>query len=142
MSMLMALRNQFGFAIIMLGHHKAIKLTPPDADPFTQWSLTLPDDVARILIGDSDFVLFATYPTHTMSTDQGFGKKVARAITEKPVLLTSENGARVAKNRYGMPEKLPLSWPSLAQYVPFWSRTVDAAEVTEPEAAGAEVDAA
>lgn len=125
MTMLLALRNEFGLAIILLGHHKAVKVTPPDADPFTQYSLTLTDDVSRILIGDSDFVLFATYPTHTIASDQGFGKRAARAVTEKPVLFTSENGARVAKNRYGMPEKIPLSWPALAMHVPCWRRQLE-----------------
>ena len=136
MTMLLALRNEFGLGIIMLGHHKAVKLTPPDADPFTQYSLTLPDDVSRILIGDSDAVLFATYPTHTISSDQGFGKKVSRAITEKPVFFTSESGARVAKNRFGMPEKIPLSWPAVAMHVPCWARQLESGQVAEPEVAG------
>lgn len=141
MSMCLALRNSYGLAVLLLGHHKAVKMAPPDADPFTQYSLTLPDDIARILIGDSDFVLFATYPTHTISTDQGFGKRTTRAITEKPVLWTQESGARVAKNRYAMPEKIPLSWPSLAQHVPTWARLVDSHETTEPEAAGEPITA-
>lgn len=139
MTYLLAIRNNYGLSIIMLGHHKAVKITPPDTDPFTQYSLTLPEDVSRILIGDSDFVLFATYPTHTISKDAGFGKKISRAITEKPVLFTSENGARVAKNRYGMPEKILMSWPALAQHIPWWvSSAGDVEEAEEVTAEAAE----
>lgn len=115
------LRNECDLGVIMIGHHKAVKITPPDTEPFMQYGLTLHEDAARILVGHSDFVLFATYPTHIVSSDQGFGKKAARAITEKPVFWTQENGARVAKNRYGMPEKLPMDFDAIAQYVPVWA---------------------
>lgn len=124
MTYLLALRNNCDLGILMVGHHKATKVTPPDTDPFMQYSLTLHDDAARILVGDSDAVLFATYPIHTISVDQGFGKKATRGITEKPVLWTQENGARVAKNRYGMPERLPLDFDAVAQYIPGWSESV------------------
>jgi hypothetical protein len=126
MSTMMEIRKHFGLGFLLLGHHKAVKVAPPDSDPFTQYSLTLPDEVSRILIGDCDFVLFATYPTHTISSsEQGFGKKTTRAVTERPVFFTAENGARVAKNRYGMPEKLPLSWESVAQYIPHWAQSMN-----------------
>jgi hypothetical protein len=131
MTMCLSLRNTFNLGLIMLGHHKAVKITPPDTEPFTQYSLTLIDDVSRVLVGDADFVLFATYPTHTISTDQGFGKKVSRAITERPVLFTQESGARVAKNRYSMPEKIPLQFDQLAQYIPSWRALAQAQEALE-----------
>ena len=123
MTCLLALRNECGLGILMLGHHKAVKVTPPDAEPFQQYGLTIHDEASRILVGDSDFVLFATYPMHTISTDQGFGKKATRAITDKAVLWTTESGARVAKNRYGMPEKLPLDFATLAQFIPSWAES-------------------
>lgn len=123
MSCCLEMRNQFGLGVIMLGHHKSVKITPPDADPFVQYGLTLHDEASRILVGDSDFVLFATYPLHTISTDQGFSKKSTRAITDKAVLFTQESGARVAKNRYNMPEKLPLDFAAIAKYVPVWANT-------------------
>jgi len=131
MSYCLSLRNDVGLGVLMLGHHKAIKVTPPDTDPFMQYSLTLHEDASRILVGDSDFVLFATYPTHIISVDQGFGKKATRATTDRPVFWTQENGARVAKNRYGMPDKLPLTFEAIAQYVPVWADQLtnqDAAE--------------
>lgn len=121
MSSCLSIRNEVGTGVLLLGHCKANKLTPPDADPYTQWGLAIQEDAARILVGDSDLVLFATHPTTTISSDQGFGKKVSRAITQEARLYTQERGSHIAKNRYNMPEWLPMQWPAVAQYVPSWA---------------------
>lgn len=117
----MSLRNDAGLGVLLLGHHKAVKMSPPDAEPYTQYGLTLPEDVSRILVGDSDMVLFATHPITTVSSDQGFNKKATRAIADKPRLYTQERGGWVAKNRYSMPEYLPMEWAALSQFVPAWA---------------------
>lgn len=121
MSMCMSIRNDGNLSVILLGHCKAARISPPDAEPYTQYSLTIQEDAARILVGDSDMVLFATYPITTLSTDKGFGQKVTRAINDKARLYAQEKGAHIAKNRYNMPEWLPMEWAQLAQYVPTWA---------------------
>jgi hypothetical protein len=125
---LIRLRDECSVGIILLGHHAMAKISPPDADPFTQYTLTLDEKVRQLVIADSDVVAFATYPTHTVSSDQGFGKKATRAITEAPVLAVRETGAHVAKNRYGMPDKLPMSWEALAQHIPCYATKTKEAE--------------
>ena len=120
---LIRLRDLSGMGIIMLGHHATVKVSPPDTDPFTQYTLTLDEKVRQLVIADSDVVGFATYPTHTVSTEQGFGKKATRAITEAPVIILKESGAQVAKNRYNMPDKIPMSWEDLSAYIPAYSNT-------------------
>lgn len=121
MNCFLSLRDNAGLSVLLLGHHKAVKLSPPDSEPYTQYGLTLPEDVSRILVGDSDMVLFATHPITTVSSDQGFNKKATRAIADKPRLYTQERGGWVAKNRYSMPEYLPMEWAALSQFVPAWA---------------------
>lgn len=125
MTSLITLRNELDISVIMLGHCKATRVTPPDSEPYNQYSLTLPEDVARLLVGDSDIVGFATYPVTTIANaDQGFGKKVTRAITQQPRLWLQETGSHIAKNRYGAPAWIPFDFYQLAQYVPTWSALV------------------
>lgn len=119
---LRSIRNDVGMGVVMLGHHKPIKVISPETDePYEQQSLTLHPEITKALIGHSDFVLFATRPANTVSTDLGFKKKATRAITEAPVLYTEETGAWVAKNRFGMTPKLPMSAEAICEHVPAWA---------------------
>lgn len=124
------LKREYGLGIIMLGHHKSVRVNPPDADPFIQYAPSLDDDIRQLVIADSDLVGFATYPTHVVSANEGFGKKTGKAVLERPVLVVQESGSQIAKNRFNMPERIPLSWPDLAQYVPAWRETAKSTEET------------
>lgn len=114
---LIRLRDETSMNVVMLGHHAMTKVTPPDADSYTQYTLTLDEKVRQLVVADSDIVGFCTYPTHTISRDEGFGKKSGRAVTQAPVIQLKETGAAVAKNRYNMPETVKMTWPDLAKYV-------------------------
>ena len=49
-------------------------------------------------------------------------KKVARAVGSGDRLLhTAERPAFIAKNRFGLPETLPLDWAALAAGIPFYA---------------------
>jgi hypothetical protein len=51
-------------------------------------------------------------------TDVGFKKEVARGIsTGERLLFTTEKPAYMAKNRFSLPESLPLSWQSLSDAI-------------------------
>ena len=51
--------------------------------------------------------------------DVGFSKKVARALgTGKRVMHTEERPAYLAKNRYELPETLPLDWSEFVKAMP------------------------
>ena len=73
-----------------------------------------------------DAVLFANYRVSTLKSDVGFNKKVVRGVSGGDRLLhTAERPAFLAKNRFGMPDSLPLSWPDLAGTIPFLSTTTE-----------------
>ena len=66
-----------------------------------------------------DAVLFANYRVSTLKTDVGFKKSVTRAVGGGERLLhTAERPAFLAKNRYTLPETLPMSWAALAEAMP------------------------
>ena len=56
-------------------------------------------------------MLFANYRISTVKSDVGFNRKVTRALGSGERLLhTAERPAFLAKNRYALPETLPMSW--------------------------------
>lgn len=59
-----------------------------------------------------DIILHAQYEMRVKKEDAGFGAKRGRAIaTGGRIMLTVGSPSIVAKNRYNLPEVLPLSWP-------------------------------
>ena len=66
----------------------------------------------------ADAVLFANYKTVITEKDVGFNKKVARGISSgERMLFTNDRPAYRAKNRYNLPDQLPLSWDSLTEAI-------------------------
>ena len=63
--------------------------------------------------------LFANYRISTVKSDVGFNKKVTRALgSGARVMHTEERPAFLAKNRYGLPDTLPLSWAEFMAAMP------------------------
>jgi hypothetical protein len=59
--------------------------------------------------------LFCNYKTVVKKDDVGFNQTNNRGIsTGERLLFTSEKPAYMAKNRYAMPESIPLSWDDFA----------------------------
>ncbi len=69
-----------------------------------------------------DCVLFANYRVSTIKSDLGFNKKAVRGVSGGDRLLhTNERPAFLAKNRYALPDNLPLAWAALAEHIPFYA---------------------
>ena len=74
---------------------------------------------AALLQEHCDVVLFANYRMSITKADVGFNKKVARALgSGERVLHTAERPAFLAKNRYGLPDTLPLDWKAFVAAMP------------------------
>ena len=122
-----AMRDQLNMGVIMLGHNTKVKVSSPDMDPYDQYTLTMDEKVRNLIVADSDIVGFATYPNNQIKRDEGFGRKTARLVADKAILICKTNGAQIAKNRYQMPDAIDMSWEALARYVPAWASSVAAA---------------
>ena len=63
-------------------------------------------------------VLFTNYKTLVKTTDVGFNNKVTRGTsTGERIMHTNERPAYLAKNRYNLPDQLPLEWSALAEAI-------------------------
>lgn len=108
---LTALRNDKGMVVILLAHVEIKRFDSPETEPFDRYQPKLQARSSALIREWVDAVLFANYKTIVKRDDVGFNKTVARGIsTGERLLYTSERPAYQAKNRYGLPESIALSW--------------------------------
>lgn len=114
-----ALRDDRGMTVIQIAHTDIKRFDSPEHDPYDRYVIKLHARAAALLQEHSDVVLFANYRISTVKADVGFNKKINRALgSGERVLYTAERPAFLAKNRYGLPETLPLDWTAFAQAMP------------------------
>jgi hypothetical protein len=105
--------------VIQLAHTDIRRFDSPEHEPYDRYVIKLHARAAALLQEHSDVVLFANYRVSTVKSDVGFNKKVTRALgSGERVLYTEERPAFLAKNRYGLPDVLPLDWPAFAAAMP------------------------
>ena len=129
-----ALRDERGMAVILLAHAEIKRFDSPETEPYDRYQPKLHARASALVQEHVDAVLFANYRITTLKSDVGFNKKVVRGVTGGDRLLhTVERPAFLAKNRFGLPETLPLSWPDFAAAVPFYAARNDAAPPSSPD---------
>lgn len=106
------LRERRGMHVILLAHAVIRTFKNPDGDDFDMYSLKMHEKSAGVLREWSDAVLFARLERYTSrSATPGKAKAVT---TGARVLHTVSGAAFFAKNRYSLPDPLPLQWEDFA----------------------------
>lgn len=98
--------------IVMLAHSCVRTFKSPDSDDFDRYELKLHAKSAGLLKEWVDAVLFANY--ETLTAKDGKTKRVKGVSTGARLIYTVRTAAYDAKNRYNLPESLPLSWAEFA----------------------------
>lgn len=113
-----ALRNDKGMSIILIGHCQIKRFDSPETEPYDRYTPKLQERSNALVREWADAVLFANYRTVVKKSEVGFNKEVARGITTgERLLFTTEKPAYMAKNRYALPDSLPLSWDALSDAI-------------------------
>ena len=123
-----ALRNSRGMVVLLIAHSKIERFEDPESSPYDRYSPRLHKHAAALVSEWCDAVLFATRKIRTQSEDAGFNRKrtIAHAIGKdggERILRCVGGPSCVAKNRYGIVEELPLSWPAFIQALTTNQRT-------------------
>lgn len=124
-----------GMHTIVLAHAHVEKFAPPGQETFDRFAPKLHKEAGPLMMEWADEVLFATFPIYTGKEDQGFGKK--RTFAQRAgdrQMYTASDASHVAKNRLGLPPKLPLLWAELEPYI---AGLAIPSETPEPEQAAA-----
>ena len=113
-----ALRNDKGMAVILIAHTTIKRFDSPEVEPYDRYQPKLQERINAVVREWADAVLFANYRTIVKKDDVGFNQTNNRGIsTGERLLFTSERPAYMAKNRYNMPESIPLSWDAFAEAI-------------------------
>ncbi len=106
-----------GMAVICLSHSEVKRFDPPDSEAYDRYQIKLQKQASAIVYEWADIVGFAQHETivHKDKPAGGFAKEGrARGVsTGRRLLRVVEKPAYVAKNRYGMPDTIPLDWNAL-----------------------------
>lgn len=115
LGLLNRLRIERGMLFIGIAHAKVERYEDPEATAYDRYSPRLHKHACGLVCEWADAVLFATRKIRVQSEDAGFNRKrgVARPLGKdggERVIRTIGGPSCVAKNRFGLPEELPLSF--------------------------------
>lgn len=113
---LAALRDQRGMMAILIAHSDVIRFDSPEVEPYDRYQIKLHKRAFQLLHERSDIIAFAGWRTSVVKDEVGFKKTVSRGVGSGERLLhLVEKPAFIAKNRYNLPETIPLSWDAFAK---------------------------
>jgi hypothetical protein len=116
LAMLERLRLRRDMGIVLVAHSWVKSFKNPAGDDFDRYEMKLHAKAAGLLREWCDAVVFAAHETHTYETSNGSGRYKGVSNGAR-VLHTQRTAAWDAKNRYDLPEVLPLDWASFAEAV-------------------------
>ena len=106
-----ALRNDRNMAVILIAHSTIKRFDSPEVEPYDRYQPKLQERSGAVIREWADAVLFANYKTIVKKDDVGFNKTSNRGIsTGERLLYTNERPAYMAKNRYNLPDVIPMTW--------------------------------
>ena len=102
-----------GVNVVFTAHAQMRKFEQPDEmGAYDRWEMKLTKKVAPLLKEWADMVLFCNYKTNVI-TDQNTKSKKATGGTR--VMYASHHPCWDAKNRYGLPDSLPMEFSQIKQ---------------------------
>ena len=130
MNWVMAIREARNIAFILTGHVRVEKMTPPDGEQYTRYSLSAPALATEAIVQNADFVGFLSHPvTVIKDEDKKKGGAVRAMSAGSRRLYLRHRPAAAAKNRFDAPEYISIpdgdalkGWNELAAYIPYYSQ--------------------
>jgi hypothetical protein len=113
------LRDTKDMTVVMIAHGAVTTVNDPTQPSYDVHGLKLNKRAAAKAVEFSDITGFATLKTYIKTEKEGFDKTRNRAISEVDhILYLSPTAAITAKNRYNMPESIPLVWEEFEKHLP------------------------
>ena len=114
-----ALRSQKGMTVILIGHCEIKRYDPPDSDSWERFQPKLVNRASALVQEWADAVLFCNFKAFVKAEAVTQQKTIKKAVSSGERLIhTGEKPAYMAKNRYSLPETLPLDWTAFVQALP------------------------
>ena len=119
-TMLDELRNKRGMIVIIIAHSKVERFEDPENTAYDRYSPRLHKAATGLLCEWADAVMFATKRFRVNKENAGFAgeRGIAAPIGSnggERILRTVGGPACIAKNRFGLPGEIPLSWDAFIE---------------------------
>jgi hypothetical protein len=113
-SLLQELRDKRNMIVIIIAHSKVERFEDPENAAYDRYTPRLHKHAASLLCEWADAVLFACKKVRITkdSSDRSIAAPIGAAGGDR-ILRTIGSPACIAKNRYNMPQELPLVWDAL-----------------------------
>jgi hypothetical protein len=109
-----ALRLHRKMVVILIAHTTIKRFDSPEVEPYDRYQPKLQERSSALIREWADALLFANYKVMVKKDDVGFNRTTNRGFTTgERLLFTNERPAYMAKNRYALPDSIPLSWDAL-----------------------------
>ncbi|MFW2480003.1 MAG: ATP-binding protein [Lentimonas sp.] len=113
-----SLRHHKNMSLILLAHTHIRAYNSPDTESYDRYEIKLHAKASGLIQESVDSVLFAKHKIITKKEDKGFNQTRVRGIsTGERVLCTTETPGYIAKNRYGLPDEIDLTWAAFEQAI-------------------------
>lgn len=105
-----------GMTVILTGHCEIKRFDPPDSESYERYQPKMTNRASALVQEWADCVLFANWRTWVKkevvanATAKTPTTKAKPLATSERLVYTGEKPAYLAKNRYGLPDELPLHW--------------------------------
>ena len=111
--------RQRGIHVVLTAHAQMRKFEQPDElGAYDRWELKMNKKTAPIVKEWADMILFCNYKTMVVNIDgQGAQKGKNKAQGGRRVMYTTHHACWDAKNRFGLPEELPMDYSAIAHVV-------------------------
>lgn len=107
-----------GMNVVVTAHAMVSKFDLPDeAASYDRWTMKMYKKDAALLKEWADALLFVNYKTVVEMVGEGFSAK-GKARGAKRTMFTTHHAAWDAKNRWGLPDEVPLGFEAIAPHVP------------------------
>lgn len=124
-----SLRRAKGMHVILVAHSWIKPFKNPGGEDFDRYEMKLHPKAGGLIKEWADSVLFANYEVLTYEDGR---KRVRGADSDLRLVYTQRKAAYDAKNRYGLPETIPLAWAD-------FQAAMEAGQVAAPEVLRAEI---
>jgi len=108
------LRETKNMAILAIAHSTVVRFESPETDAYERYQLRLHKSADATICDWADAVLFANYKVAVVESSTGKKRGVGKG---ERMLHTNERPAFRAKNRYSLPDQIPLVWDEVANFI-------------------------
>lgn len=123
-----------GMAVVCIAHSEIKRFEAPESEAYERYQIKLQRGASAIAQEWADIIGFAQFETAVKKEQIGQNIRARGVATGRRVLHVVEKPAYTAKNRYGMPDTLPLSWDALLGAMSGPAATAPAATESAPAA--------